>query len=41
MHHKNIPELANEIFKVKNVLAIEMIKDIFVESNKNYCNLRN
>lgn len=24
MHHKSIPELANEMFKVKNVLAISV-----------------
>lgn len=29
MHHKNIPELANEIFKVKNVLAIRDDKRYF------------
>ena len=41
IHHKSIKELAIEIFKIKNVLAAERVKDIFVESNKKYNNLQN
>ena len=41
IHHKSIKELSIEMFKIKNTLAPKLVKDIFVESNKNYYDLRN
>ena len=41
IHHKSIKELSIEMFKIKNTLAPKLVKDIFVESNENYYDLRN
>ena len=41
IHHKSTKELSIEMFKIKNTLAPKLVKDIFVESNENYYNLRN
>ena len=41
IHHKRIRELAIDMFKVKNALTPEIVKFIFVESDKKYYNLQN
>ena len=41
VHHKNIQELATEMFQVENALAPEIVKDSFVNSNEKHYNLPN
>ena len=35
-HHKNIKEIAIEMFKVEEPLFLEILKDIFVEANEDH-----
>lgn len=36
IYHANIQGLPIEMLKFKNALALEIVKDIFVESNENH-----
>ena len=41
IHHKSIKELSIEMFKFKSNLVPKLVKDVSVESNENYNDLRN
>ena len=41
IHHRNIQTLANEMFKVKNELSLEISCDIYIQRINNHYNLRN
>ena len=40
IHHRNLQTLANEIFKVKNNMASEILTEIFPQKESN-CSLKN
>ena len=41
MHHRNIPALAIEMYKIKNDLSREIVSNIFTQRTQNHYSLRN